>query len=79
MVARNENRIAQNINRVAQNENGMKMERTGARPAPALEKSIGNIIGAFKSITTNEYIQGVKQIANKVKRKRLKNNQSHTG
>ncbi len=46
---------------VAQNENGMKMKRAGTRPAPTREKSIGNIIGAFKSITTDEYINGVKQ------------------
>lgn len=31
-------------------------ERAGTRPAP----TISNIIGAFKSITTNEYIHGVK-------------------
>ena len=46
---------------VAQNENGMKMKRAGTRPATTREKSIGNIIGAFKSITTDEYINGVKQ------------------
>lgn len=32
-------------------------QRTGTRPAPTL----GNIIGAFKSITTNEYSLGVKK------------------
>ena len=32
-------------------------ERAGTRPAPT---SLGEIIGAFKSITTNEYIRNVK-------------------
>ena len=32
--------------------------RAGTRPAPTF--ALGNIIGAFKSITTNEYITGVK-------------------
>ncbi len=39
------------------------MERAGTRPAPTNIKNdptIGNIIGAFKSITTHEYINGVK-------------------
>lgn len=36
---------------------GTAPERAGTRPAPTL----GNIVGAFKSITTHEYIRGVKQ------------------
>ena len=32
-------------------------QRAGTSPAPTL----GEIVGAFKSITTNEYIRGVKQ------------------
>ena len=32
-------------------------QRAGTRPAPTL----GETVGAFKSITTNEYIRGVKQ------------------
>jgi len=40
---------------VAQNK------RAGTRPAPTTKsKSLGNIIGAFKSITTHEYIQNIK-------------------
>ncbi len=34
-----------------------KTNKAGTRPAPTL----GEIVGAFKSITTNEYIRGVKQ------------------
>ncbi len=34
-----------------------KTNKAGTRPAPML----GEIVGAFKSITTNEYIRGVKQ------------------
>jgi len=36
---------------------GLSEDRAGTRPAPTL----GNIIGAFKSITTDEYINGVKR------------------
>ncbi len=35
-------------------------KRAGTRPAPTEIKTIGNIIGAFKSITTHKYINGVK-------------------
>lgn len=35
--------------------------RAGTRPAPTPAPSLGDIVGAFKSITTNEYINGVKQ------------------
>ena len=39
-------------------QNGVdKTQRAGTRPAPTL----GEIVGAFKSITTNRYIDGVKQ------------------
>jgi putative transposase len=38
------------------NVNGLNYNRAGTRPAPTL----GEIIGAFKSITTNEYIRKVK-------------------
>ena len=31
----------------------------GTRPAPASKSTLGDIVGAFKSITTNEYIDGV--------------------
>jgi len=37
---------------------GDSPQRTGTRPAPT---GLGNIVGAFKSITTPEYIRGVKQ------------------
>jgi hypothetical protein len=33
-------------------------QRAGTRPAPTL----GNMIGAFKSITTHAYIQGVDEL-----------------
>ncbi|MBU4016490.1 transposase [Patescibacteria group bacterium] len=36
-------------------------KRAGTRPAPTIKiQTIGNIIGAFKSISTHEYINGVK-------------------
>jgi putative transposase len=35
------------------------MQRAGTRPAP--KAGLGDIIGAFKSITAHEYIQGVKK------------------
>jgi len=31
----------------------------GTRPVPTKNPTLGNIVGAFKSITTNEYIDGV--------------------
>jgi REP element-mobilizing transposase RayT len=33
--------------------------RAGTRPAPTSNHALGDIVGAFKSITTNEYIKGV--------------------
>ena len=38
------------------------MQRADTRPAPtnANARTLGDIICAFKSLTTNEYIQGVK-------------------
>ena len=36
-------------------------KRAGTGPAPTMARSLGNIVGAFKSITTHAYIQGVKQ------------------
>jgi len=39
-------------------ENGQPQ---GIAPTSKATKSIGDIIGAFKSVTTNEYIQGVKE------------------
>ena len=35
--------------------------RAGTRPAPTATSSLGDIVGAFKSIATHEYIGGVKQ------------------
>ena len=35
--------------------------RAGTRPAPTATSSLGDIVGAFKSIATHEYIVGVKQ------------------
>lgn len=35
-------------------------ERAGTRPAPTNKKTVGEIVGAFKSLTTNEYIRNVK-------------------
>jgi len=37
---------------------GDSPKRAGTRPAPT---RLGDIVGAFKSITTNRYIQGVKR------------------
>ena len=37
---------------------GDSPQREGTRPAPT---GLGDIVGAFKSITTQEYIRGVKQ------------------
>ena len=37
---------------------GDSPQRAGTRPAPT---GLGDIVGAFKSITTHEYIRGVKQ------------------
>lgn len=34
--------------------------RAGTRPAPTNTKTVGNIVGAFKSLTTVEYIRNVK-------------------
>ncbi|HBI00485.1 MAG TPA: transposase [Anaerolineae bacterium] len=45
--------VAQNMD--AQNFVDSRNSRAGTRPAPTL----GDMIGAFKSITTNEYIKGV--------------------
>jgi len=39
---------------------GMSTERAGTRPAPT---SVGNVIGAFKSISTVEYIRYQKRIS----------------
>ena len=36
-------------------------QRAGTRPAPTATSCLGNIVGAFKSIATHEYIGGVKQ------------------
>ncbi len=33
--------------------------RAGTRPVPTSRPTLGDIVGAFKSITTHEYIQGV--------------------
>lgn len=35
--------------------------RAGTSPAPTARRTLGEIVGAFKSITTHGYIQGVKQ------------------
>lgn len=35
--------------------------RAGTSPAPTARRTLGDIVGAFKSITTHAYIQGVKQ------------------
>jgi REP element-mobilizing transposase RayT len=71
MVAQNENVVAQNENMVAQNTNNentnihvvdivnQKGQPQGIAPTET-EKTVGDIIGAFKSITTVEYINGVK-------------------
>ena len=42
----------------AQADNG---ERAGTRPAPTMK--LGDIVGAFKSITTNKYVDGLKEHA----------------
>jgi len=34
-------------------------DRAGTRPAPTRETTIGDIVGAFKSITTEQYINGI--------------------
>ena len=38
---------------------GNSSKRAGTRPAPT---GLGDIVGAFKSITTHEYIRGVKLV-----------------
>jgi REP element-mobilizing transposase RayT len=35
--------------------------RAGTSPAPTARRTLGDIVGAFKSITTHAYIQGVKR------------------
>jgi REP element-mobilizing transposase RayT len=35
--------------------------RAGTSPAPTSRRTLGDIVGAFKSITTHAYIQGLKQ------------------
>lgn len=40
--------------------NTVNTERAGTRPAPTRKTTIGDIVGAFKSITTDQYIDGVK-------------------
>ncbi len=54
VVALNEKTVAHNKNVVIPNEKGQPQ---GIAPT---KKTVGNVIGAFKSITTNEYIRGVK-------------------
>jgi hypothetical protein len=51
--------ISNNKNYIENNNNVDENDyRAGTRPAPTF--MLGDIIGAFKSITTNEYIVGVK-------------------
>ena len=44
---------------VAQKNIITQHERAGTRPAPTQRATIGDIVGAFKSITTDQYINGV--------------------
>ena len=55
----NDNETTQSVGAplVGAQNNVDKTNKAGTRPAPTL----GEIVGAFKSITTNEYIRGVKQ------------------
>lgn len=47
---------------VAPGPDGVALEsRAGTSPAPTARRTLGGIVGAFKSITTHAYIQGVKQ------------------
>ena len=62
MVAPNKNVVAPNKNVVAPNKN-VVVDQKGAttRVAPtAMGKTVGDMVGAFQSITTVEYIRGVK-------------------
>ena len=44
---------------VAQENTATQHDRAGTRPAPTQGTTIGDIVGAFKSITTDQYINGV--------------------
>jgi len=46
---------------VAQNKNNRTNIRAGTRPAPTRMATIGDMVGAFKSITSYEYTNGIKQ------------------
>ena len=46
---------------VAQNKNVRTNTRAGTRPAPTPLPTVGDMVGGFKSITSHEYANGVKQ------------------
>lgn len=49
---------------VAQNDDALQRDKKGQPQgiAPAKPKTIGDMVGAFQSIVTVEYIRGVKQL-----------------
>ena len=63
-VVRNNNDVVQNNNDVVRNDNDVVRNDRNGQPqgiAPT-GKTIGNIVGAFESITTVEYIRAVKNL-----------------
>jgi len=63
-VVRNDNDVVRNDNDVVRNDNDVVRNDRNGQPqgiAPT-GKTIGNIVGAFESITTVEYIRAVKNL-----------------
>lgn len=56
-----QNKLTAHNEPVAENENGQPQPNGQPQGIAPTAKTVGDIIGAFKSITTVEYIRGVKQ------------------